>query len=116
MSLVPDRTPRSPVLVLAFRRHGLAGIDGGPQTPRTPVETVDRVAVVVFALPEAKRDAARRGRALGAGPIGGVHDVEAACHARYPGWVLRVGVGRVGAVVVAGVAHVVAPGGRGGRV
>ena len=101
MSLIPGQTPRSAVLILAFRRDGLARVDGGPQTPRTPVEAIDRIAVIVLALPEPKRDTARWWRALGAAPIAGVHDVEAARHARDPGRVLRKGVGRVGAVVVA---------------
>ena len=101
MSLVPGHAPRSAVLILAFRRDGLACIDSGPQTPCTPVETIDRIAVIVLSLPEPKRHTARRWRALGPAPITSVHDVEAARHARYPGRVLRKGVGRVGAVVVA---------------
>ena len=115
MSLVPGHTPRSAVLVLAFRRDGLACVDGGPQASRTPVETIDRIVIIVLALPEPKRDTARRWRALGAAPIAHVHDVEAVRHARYPGRVLRVGVRRGGgAFVVARVADVVARVGRGG--
>ena len=108
MSLVPGHTLRSAVLILAFRRDGLACTDGGPQAPGAPVETVDRIAVVVLSLPEPKRDAARRGRALGPAPVAGVHDVEAARHARYPPRVHGKGVGRVAAVVAACVADVVA--------
>ena len=116
MSLIP-RTPRSAVLILAFRRDGLACVDGGPQTARTPVETIDRIVVIVLALPEPKRDTARRWRALGAAPIANVHDVETVRHTGYPGRVLRVGVGRGGgALVVARVADVVARVGHGGRV
>ena len=115
MSLVPGQTPLGSVLILAFGRDGLACVDGGPQTSGTPVETVDRVAVIVLSLPEAKRDTARRWRALGPAPVIGVHDVEAARHARDPGRVLGKGVGRGGgAVVVAGVGDVVAGVGRGG--
>ena len=101
MSLVPGQIPLGAVLILAFRRDGLAGIDGGAQAPRTPVETIDRVAVIVLSLPEPKRDTARRWHALGAAPVASVHDVEAVGHAGYPGRVLRKGVGRGGAVVVA---------------
>ena len=101
MSLVPGHTPLGAVLILAFGRDGLAGIDGGPQTPRTPVETIDRIAVIVLSLPEPKRDTARRWRALGTAPVASVHDVEAVRHAGYPGRVLRKGVGGVGAVVIA---------------
>lgn len=107
MRLVMKKRLR-PILILTLGRNRLTGINRRRQTAHTPLIAIDRIAVIVLALPKPKRDPARRRRARVPGPIVGAQIVQTARHAGGPGGERSEGVGRVAAFVRACAGGVVA--------
>ena len=108
MSLIPNHCPVRAILILTLRRHGLTGINRRRQTSHTPLITINRIIIIVLALPKPKRHPAHRRRALVTVPVGTVQGVQTPRHGTYPGRVGGGAIGRVPTVVGAGAAGAVA--------
>ena len=92
------------ILILTLRRHGLTGTNRLRQTSRTPPITINRIIIIVLALPKSKLHPAHRRRALVTVPVGSVQGVQTPGHGTCPGRVGGVGIGRAPAAVGAGAA------------